>query len=519
MNSLHTKPNSLPQYVSKDEPMDSPSQHGKQTDSNRYAVSLMLLSLLLLIPPALYNPMASFDEAWYASVARNVVATGDWLTFHYNGEPFWEKPPVGLWMIAASFRLFGISDFAARIPAIVCGIVCVLVAYRFGTRHGGVRVGALAALILISAQDFVRFAAKGQLDVPLTLLVTAQILFFWNGLDRPRLQLASGLFLGLAIATKNQAGIIGAIVEAAYILLARDWRALRQWQWYAGRTFGLLTPAIWFLHQYAVHGQAFLDRYYFINYGMYLENADKAQAGGGIDRWAHLRYLATRHNVLFACALGGLAFGLVRFWRRSDRLLLLLSIWVVLVPSLFTWYGAPHYWYLMPMYPAVALLAAAAISHSHLWSRRPHAVLAAVAAWAVVFQASYYLPPPRDSILWATKRLATAVQERVAPGEPIVLLSSADRNNHQTVYKPGAHYYFNRIARALSSPTELRTQLDRTPRVLAVVDEQVFDGEYSVALLDCDTTIVAKHEPLVVVELTRAPGVLQSKGPAMSVLK
>src|SRR5438128_1266516 len=146
---------------------------GRQSLSFRWL--LLLTAAPLVILPALYHPLASFDEAWYAAVARNIRHTGDWLSLTYNGEHYWDKPPILIWLTAACYRLFGQSEFVTRLPAMAASFACLLVVYQFARLHGGRQVGLLAGLLLLTAQDFVRFSAKGQMDVPIALLVTAQL--------------------------------------------------------------------------------------------------------------------------------------------------------------------------------------------------------------------------------------------------------------------------------------------------------------------------------------------------------
>ena len=78
------------------------------------------------------NQLQSWDEAIYAQSAKEMVLTGDWLTPHWNGEHFYQKPPLTIWITALLFRLFGISEFTARTFAAICGVACVLLVSLIG---------------------------------------------------------------------------------------------------------------------------------------------------------------------------------------------------------------------------------------------------------------------------------------------------------------------------------------------------------------------------------------------------
>ena len=417
------------------------------------------LYLLLTVPAAIYNPMASFDEAWYASVSRNVLHTGDWWTFYYNGAPFWEKPPLTLWGTSLSFKLFGVSDFAARLTALACGALLVVAVFAFCRRTGTTALGVLAALLLLTAQDFVRFAAKGQMDVPVALFITCHLLMFWKGLEKPHWHLLGGVFLGLAIATKNQAGLLGSMIQVVYLLVTCDGRAWRQWQWYASGLIGLIVAVPWFAHQYWCHADAFTSWFWYKNFGMYREQLQQAGDSGRL--WGHYlfypRYLFSRHLLLALAALLGLGWAIRQSLVTKDRLPAFFAVWIVFVPAIFALGGAEHYWYLVPMYPAVALLLALAVQHSSLWKTRPRWVLGTVALWAVILQVSYYVPPPKQTGLWAAANLAAAVRG-TGRTDVVHLLHEPGRNKHG-IFEPAAHYYFDRKVVTMKRVDDLENRL------------------------------------------------------------
>ena len=438
---------------------------------------LLLLATLLIVPPALINPMASFDEAWYASVARNILRTGEVLTLEYNGQPFHDKPPLSVWPTAAFFALLGEHDFVARLSAILCGLACVSVVYWFARGIGGSLVGLLAGLTLLTAQDFLRFAAKGQTDVPLTLLITAQLVLFWKGRDNPHLYWWSGLCAGLAVATKNQVGLCGCLIQGLYILLAGDFRPLRQWQWYLSQ---LLAPVIlvpWMVYQYWLFGPDFLTQYFHYNY------ASQA-AGRTADAFGYLSYLAARHNVLLVSIVAGLVWAAVRFLRHADRLPVLLAVWVLAVPTVFACFGqgADKYWYLIPIYPGAALLIAFALAGSRPWQRHPRYVLGAVAIWALIFQVSYYVPLPKQTALWSAKHLAQVVRESTVPGEKVYLLHDSSQQGQKPIHLPAAHYYFDRPIVVVQAPVQLKEPNDSAKPIVAVANKHTLETCYAPVL-------------------------------------
>lgn len=104
------------------------------------------LALLFFFPCLGLVHLFDWDEINFAECAREMLLTGDWMRPQIDFEPFWEKPPLFLWMQAASMSLFGINEFAARLPNAVCGWATLMLAYHLGTRLHDRMFGWLWAL-------------------------------------------------------------------------------------------------------------------------------------------------------------------------------------------------------------------------------------------------------------------------------------------------------------------------------------------------------------------------------------
>ena len=103
-------------------------------------VLLYVLGARTLVPP---------DEGRYAEMAREMFASGDWITTRLNGIKYFEKPPLQTWMNALSFTLFGLGDWQARLWTGLCGLFGVVLTGYAGTRVFGARIGFYAALVWV----------------------------------------------------------------------------------------------------------------------------------------------------------------------------------------------------------------------------------------------------------------------------------------------------------------------------------------------------------------------------------
>ena len=110
-----------------------------------------------------------WDEAIYAQVSKEVIHGGDWLTLHWQYQPWFEKPPLLLWTTAVLYRLFGVNEFWARAASAFSGIGLIVVTYLIGQRAYDKWVGLFAAVILLTSYHVVSFARFGTMDVMLTL--------------------------------------------------------------------------------------------------------------------------------------------------------------------------------------------------------------------------------------------------------------------------------------------------------------------------------------------------------------
>jgi 4-amino-4-deoxy-L-arabinose transferase-like glycosyltransferase len=93
-----------------------------------------VIAALLFVPFLGKVHLFDWDEINFAESAREMIVTGDYLTVQINFQPFWEKPPLFIWMQVLSMKVFGINEFAARFPNAVCGIITLLVLFNIGKR-------------------------------------------------------------------------------------------------------------------------------------------------------------------------------------------------------------------------------------------------------------------------------------------------------------------------------------------------------------------------------------------------
>lgn len=304
-------------------------------------------------------PLFGRDEALYAEAAREMLASGDWITPRVNGEPFFEKPPLYYWLTAASYRMLGVSPLAARLPAALASLLTIALTVSLGARVWGLRAGVLAGLALASCLHMAIIGRLGILDAPLTLLITIALLLYARWWQRGTVGLAAafGAVCGLAFLMKGLAAGLAPAAAALHFSITRPpRRRLSAAHALLGLAAAALVAAPWVAAMALRHGQAygavFLMREHFVRV------AQPMQGHGG-PVWYYLALLLVSFFpwVLFAPAAG---LSLRRADSQEARLwhgFALIWIAVVLVPFSLVRTKLPGY--VTPLLPPLALLVGA----------------------------------------------------------------------------------------------------------------------------------------------------------------
>jgi len=177
-----------------------------------------------------YFGLLGADEPRYAQVAREMLARRDWITPTLGGQPWLEKPPLYYWQAMLAYRLFGVSDWAARLPSPVDATLMVIAIYLFFRRF---RPGAQldAALMTTSAAGIIGFARAASMDMALAASFTVALLawYSWHEGRGQRYLWLAYAFLALGMLAKGPvAPFLGAVVIGIFAIARRDYGILRR---------------------------------------------------------------------------------------------------------------------------------------------------------------------------------------------------------------------------------------------------------------------------------------------------
>jgi len=255
-------------------------------------ILLFGLGLLLFFPFLGAVHLFDWDEINFAECSREMLLTGDWFRPQIDFEPFWEKPPLFIWMQALSMKLFGINEWSARLPNALCGLATLFLTFRLGTRLHDRLFGWLWALAWMGSILPHLYFKSGIIDPWFNFFIFCGLYGFiefrWQFfcVKTPRsfwakykYLLLGGVMLGLGILTKGPTAYL-----IVMLVLVIYWARYR----FKGRgylkhmvIFSVAASAaalLWFGMEVALHGPWFVRE--FITYQIRLFTTQDAGHGG-----------------------------------------------------------------------------------------------------------------------------------------------------------------------------------------------------------------------------------------------
>jgi 4-amino-4-deoxy-L-arabinose transferase-like glycosyltransferase len=372
----------------------------------------------IISPPSLMDDV----DAVQAQIARSMLTSGDWVTARLDGVPYLEKAPLIYWAIAISYKVFGVHDWAARIPIALSAIALCWLTTAFGMWAFGKRAGFYAGLCMSTCAGLFLFTRILIPDVMLVFTVTLAMWAFLRALDEeerhPRLWaflLAASLGTGLLL--KSLIGVLFPIASGViYLYLthqlfsARAWKRLRP---ISGLLIATLIAAPWHilatlrnpphfaftLHSGPGEYHGFLWFFFMNEQVLRFLNLRYPRDYNTVPRlWFWLLHFVWLFPwSVYLPAAAKLSFKPVD---RAGKTRLLALCWTGFLLVFFTFSTTQEY-YSMPCYPALALLLGSAMAAGGDWVRRGTRALSAVVVCGVavgvaIFFLVRHVPTPGD---------------------------------------------------------------------------------------------------------------------------
>lgn len=376
----------------------------------------------MISPPSLMDDV----DAVQAQIARNMLTSGDYTTARLDGIPYLEKAPLIYWLIAGSFKIFGATDWAARIPVVLAAIALAWLTAAFGNWAFGRQAGLYAGLCIATCFGLFLFTRILIPDVLLTASIALSMWAFLRAIDanepRPRWwALVMAASLGTSLLLKSLIGVVFPVAAALLYLAVTQqifhrkiWKALHP---LSGLAVALLIAAPWHIlatlrnppyFEFTMRSapgeyHGFLW-FYFINEQLLrFLNMRYPRDYDTVPRlyfWLfHLLWLFP-WSVYFPAVVDQCRKTGVRALDRAEKTRLLALCWIGFILVFFTFSTTQEY-YSMPCYPALALLLGSAMAAGGNWIRYGTRVLcgifiAAAATVLTLYFLVWHRPSPGD---------------------------------------------------------------------------------------------------------------------------
>ncbi len=323
---------------------------------------LAAVHLALTLPNLGAYSLFDMDEGVNAEAAREMVEGGDWITPHFNYALRTAKPAFLYWLQSAAFLTFGVTEFAARLPSVLCGLGTVLLTYELGRKMFSPATGVFSGLALTSCIEFCLISHAATPDPPLILFTTLAFTLYYVGSSNGARwwPAASGAAMGLAVLAKGPVG--AALPFLVIVLHLASTKSLREITFRrvltgAATCFAVFAP--WYiLVTIATRGK--WPKAFFLTEN--INRASQAMEGHQAGSWFHAALLF----VLFA---PWSVFLIVAMWQAikmarrplqtdaddSPRAYRFLLIWIGLYLVVFSAVATKLPNYVLPLYPAIAI--------------------------------------------------------------------------------------------------------------------------------------------------------------------
>lgn len=336
------------------------------TATERAREKWLIAGLCLLILSISFFKTGGFflfdvDEAVFSEASREMVETSDFITPTYNYEPRYDKPVLIYWLMSASFKLFGTTEFAARFTSSLSGSLLVFMTFLFMRRVKGGSAAFFAALALLLNIEYFVYTHSAVTDMTLALFVSASIYSFYLGASEDKKWFtAFWVSSALAVLTKGAVGLLFPLAVAIiFSILSRDMTKVK----------GLFSPRLialflaisvpWFAAQFYINGMEFFNAFVIKHH---IQRYSEVISSHGGPFYFYLGVLVAGFFPWVAFLPGAICRGIKERLDPLSDLYLLSTIWFLFVLVFFSIARTKLPNYIFPLFPAGAVLAGLSVA-------------------------------------------------------------------------------------------------------------------------------------------------------------
>lgn len=324
---------------------------------NKWALAFFLgFSIFIYFWNIWINDIWIPNESFYAEASREILETGNFIDIHYNYENRFNKPPLTYWLVSLSYMIFGVNEFATRLPIVLLALGTVLLTFSIGKEIFNRNVAIVSVFVLFFSFQFVLNSRYTSPEIPITFFFTLTLYLFLIGYKNKKFLyiFLSYIALGLTVLTKGYPYIvlIGGIVVFYIIFensfkLSKFWEDLKFLKLWLGLPLVIVIGFWWYFVMYFKYGNSFLEV-------LFKETIHRAVGGDkslnplfyiSAISWAFLPYSLTFYYSFLEL-------------KKLFKNLLFPTVWFFVVLTVFTLAKGKIPVYILPAYPSMAIIVA-----------------------------------------------------------------------------------------------------------------------------------------------------------------
>ncbi len=350
----------------------------------------VFLSLFRLGTPKLFD----VDEAVFSEATREMVISHDWITPTYNGENRYDKPIFFYWLMAASYRVFGINEFGARFPSAFAAIMMICFIFLSVRRFRGLEEAQYAALAGALSVYYIVYSRAAVTDMTLTLTISLSLFSYYlataEHTGNRKYLYGFYLFSALAFLTKGLVGILFPFgIAIVYEGITGGLPSIKRVFSLKGIILFTAVAAPWYLAEVSVNGREFIEQFFIKHHFRRFTDVISGHRG------PIYYYLVVIIIGLFPW-ISFLPAGIRGSLKEKDPFHLFALVWLVFVFLFFSLSTTKLPNYILPaLPPALVLMAAGMSERNNNWRRYSFAamgILSLAVAVALIIVGQKYLP-------------------------------------------------------------------------------------------------------------------------------
>ena len=309
---------------------------------------LLLVSVIIIFSNLGSIPLLDPDEPVYAETPKEMMMYNEFISPRIYGEYWYDKPPMYYWLVAGSYQLFGVNDFAARFPSALLAIICISSVYFFAKKILNERAAIFSGFVLVTSIEFFYLSKAAVTDITLTLFLTLSLLCF----VRKKYYLFY-LFAGLATLTKGPIGLFFPVVIAfLYLLFTRQLSEIKRMKIMSGSLIFAVVALPWYIVMYNIHGSDFINTFLgFHN----ITRFTSPEHPSGVLWYYYVPVLLIGFFPWCTCILQAM-YRIFLGHCEKFKEMFFFSIWAIVVFVFFSISQTKLVSYILPMFPALAII-------------------------------------------------------------------------------------------------------------------------------------------------------------------